>query len=416
MPSIQEEVKEVAEGMKRDFEEFKKENDRRLKLLEEKGTAGADREEKVNKISESLGKMEEKFEKLETVLSRAGSPADSAEAKTEQALLAKQAVKAISRGRKPEAKAMEAYLAEFPEGFKNLDEFKALSVDSDASGGFFVRPEISSQITKKIFESSPIRELASVITISSDAFEEAYDEDEPASGWVGERGTRSETATNEIKMIRIGTHELYAEPKATQKLLDDASFDVEGWHQGKVIDKFARDEATAFVSGDGVVKPTGITSYAAGDGFNKIEQVVSGSAGAVAADGLISLQNALLEGFQANALFLMRRATATEIRKLKDSQNRYLWSVDGDLKGGMLFSLLGKPVRYAADMPAVAANALSIAYGDFRMGYLVVDRIGIRVLRDPLTSKGFVKFYTTKRVGGGVRNFQAIKLQKLATS
>src|SRR5690606_23622269 len=184
-------------------------------------------------------------------------------------------------------------------------------------GGYFVRPAMSAEITKKVFESSPIRELAGGITISTDAFEELYDNDEPGSGWVGELSSRSETDSNQMNKIRIECHELHASPKASQKLLDDSMLDIESWHAGKVVEKFARDEATAFVSGNGVNKPRGILSYASGDGFNKIEQIASGSNGAPTADKLIELQDSLLEPFQAGAVWLMRRSVWTLVRQLK---------------------------------------------------------------------------------------------------
>jgi HK97 family phage major capsid protein len=289
---------------------------------------------------------------------------------------------------------------------------KALSVDSDPDGGYLVRPEVSSEIVKKVFESSPVRELASVQTISSDALEIIEDLDEAASGWVGERQARSETDTPQIKKIVIPAHELYANPKASQKLLDDAQVNIESWLQEKVSSKFARDEATAFVTGNGVLKPMGFLSYAAGTGFNQVEQVNSGDANLVTDDGLLDLQGALKEDYQANATWLLKRSTLTAIRKLKDGDDNYVWQPG--IANGVPSLILGKPYRLANDMPAVAANALSIAYGDFKMGYQIVDRVGIRVLRDPYTAKPYILFYTTKRVGGAVKNFEAIKIQKIA--
>ncbi len=412
------EIKQLGEGLKRDFESFKEAHKAEIRELKEKGFAPADYKEKVDRVSEGMAKIEDKIEGIKTAMARAPQGDAEAEAKAENAKIVRMSSKAMQtflrRGR-VSAEDHAAYVKEMGSflGPEN-SEFKSLSTQSDPDGGYFVRPMVSAEITKKVFESSPMRELADSITISTDTFEELYDYDEPDSGWVGEMATRSETDTNQMKKIMIAVHELHASPKASQKLLDDSMLDVESWHAGKVAEKFARDEATAFIGGSGILKPKGILSYTSGDAFDAIEQVNSGSIGAATADGLISLQDALLEAFQPGASFLMRRAVWTTIRKLKDSNNNYLAATSGDLTQGDARVLLGKPVKLAADMQAAAADSLSIAYGDFKKGYLIVDRVGIRVLRDPYSTKGQVLFYTTKRVGGGVRNFQAIKLQKFA--
>jgi HK97 family phage major capsid protein len=400
------ELKKVGEEIKKDFENFKSENDKRIVTLE-KGRGVADFEEKLAKNNSNIESLEKKLEEIAVAIKRKGS----AEAAVDSDC------KEVASSFMRKGKISSEQEAEYR---KHLDiiggGYKGLSVDSEADGGFLVRPAVSATITKKVFESSPVRQVAGSETISTDRWEELYDNDEPDAGWVGERETRTETGTNQLNMIAIPVHEMYAEPKITQKLLDDSALNVEAWHQGKVAEKFARIEASAFVNGDGVKKAKGFLSYASGTGFNQIQQVNSGNASAFTADGLIDLQNALLEEFQMNASWMMKRASAGSVRKLKSTDGAYLWSVDpvGALNGGPMFSLLGKPLRYADDMPAVGANALAAVYGDFAKGYLIIDRIGIRVLRDPLTTKGYVKFYTCKRVGGGVRQFQALKIQKLA--
>jgi HK97 family phage major capsid protein len=399
------ELKKVGEEIKKDFENFKSENDKRIQTLE-KNRGVADFDEKLAKNNDSIEALEKKLEDIQVALKRKGS---------EQAEVAdcKDVVSSYLR----KGRISESQAADYVKHLETVGAgYKGLSVDSEPDGGFLVRPSVSSTITKKIFESSPVRQLASAETISSDRWEEIYDNDEPDAGWVGERESRVETGTNQLNMIAIPVHEMYAEPKITQKLLDDSAVDVESWHQGKVAEKFARLEASAFVSGDGIKKPKGFLSYANGTGFNQLEQVNSGHASQFTADGLISLQNALLEAFQMKASWMMKRSSAGAIRKLKSNDGAYLWNVDpvGALNGGPVFSLLGKPLYYADDIPAAAANALAAVYGDFSQGYKIIDRIGIRVLRDSLTTKGFVKFYTCKRVGGGVRQFQALKIQKLA--
>jgi HK97 family phage major capsid protein len=290
---------------------------------------------------------------------------------------------------------------------------KALSVGSDPDGGYLVSPERSNRILTQVYESSPIRQIATIETIGTDALEIPVDEGEAGAGWVGETEAPSETSTPQIGVQRIPVHELYAEPKATQKLLEDGSIDIGGWLEGKIADKFARTEATAFVSGSGVRQPRGLLTYPAGTSRTQIEQVVSGAASAVTADGIVNLVYALKEFYTAGAAFLMRRATVGAVMLLKDANNQYIWRPG--IESGQPSTLMGYPVREAADMPAVAANALAIAFGNFRFAYTIVDRLGVTVLRDPYTAKPFVKFYTRKRVGGDVTTFEAIKLQKIAT-
>ncbi|QDV34917.1 phage major capsid protein [Tautonia plasticadhaerens] len=295
-------------------------------------------------------------------------------------------------------------------------ELKALSVNADPSGGFVVMPELGGIIQTKVWESSPMRQLASVITIGTDSYEVILDNDEAGSGWVGETGSRSTTSTPQLGKLTIPVNELYANPKATQKILDDAGIDMESWLGSKVVDKFARDEATAFISGTGVLKPKGILSYTAGTdiGAQQVEQIVSGSAGAFTIDGLISLQNGLKEPYQAGAVFLMKRSSWGAIMKLKDAENRLYFNLTLDKNAGLETMVLGKKIYFADDMPVAASASLSVAYGDFKRAYQIVDRMGIRVLRDPFTDKPYISFYTTKRVGGAVINFEAYKLLKLS--
>ena len=228
--------------------------------------------------------------------------------------------------------------------------------------------------------------------------------EKPSAAWTTETGTVTETATPQINKRAINVFEMYAQPKATQKLLDDASIDVEAWVAEKVADKFARMEATAFINGNGTTQPKGILQYGAGTGFGKIQQVTSGAAGVVSvvcADSLIVLFYGLQEAYTRDATFLMNRATLQSVRLLKlATTNQYIWQPS--LAAGAPDTLLGIPVAQAADMPIASANSLSVALGDFKQAYLIVDRIGLRTLRDPFTEKPFVKFYTTRRTGGEV--------------
>lgn len=297
-------------------------------------------------------------------------------------------------------------------------ESKALSVNSQPDGGYFVSPQMSARISTFQRETSPVRQVATVETISNaDSLEGFYDGDEAGASWVAEEASRTETTTPEIGKWSIATHEIYAEPRATQKVLDDAARDLEGWLSEKVSDKFNRTENTAFVLGTGVGQPRGFMTFAAGTpaGTTRdvIQQINSGSASALTADGLITLVYTLKRAYRDGSTWAMNRASVAAVRKLKGSDNNYLWQPG--LGGGQPSTLLGYGINEFEDMADIAANSLSVAFGNFRIAYTIVDRQGVRVLRDPYTAKPYVKLYTTKRVGGDVINFEAIVIQKTAS-
>jgi HK97 family phage major capsid protein len=292
---------------------------------------------------------------------------------------------------------------------------KTMLVGSNPDGGYLAPVEMLSKISKRIFETSPMRQLATVITTANEAVEMPLDDGQFSSGWVGEVDSRPDTDTSKIGMITIPSHEQYAMPVSSQKALDDVSINLESFINGKVSEKFSRLENTGFVTGDGNKKPTGFLSYAnwATLGIyqrDALETRPTAAASVFDGDDFIQLQTDLLEYYQANATWLMSRKTWAAVLELKDAVNgNYLLNPAMLFQGVLGMQLLGKPVRLFSDMPAKADSAVPVAYGDFREGYTIVDRIGIRILRDPYTSKGFVKFYTTKRVGGAVTNYQAIK-------
>jgi HK97 family phage major capsid protein len=305
---------------------------------------------------------------------------------------------------------------------------KALSVGIEADGGYWVTPEMSSRVLTRIFETSPIRTIASVMTIGTDAVEFPNDLNSAVSGgWVGEKQSRDETDTPQVGTQRIPVHEQYAMPKATQKLLDDATFAVESWLANKIADIMIRTENAAFVSGNGEAKPKGFLDYASASvttddatrAWGILQYVPSGGAAdfhaTLPGDALIDIVHKIQPQFRAGAVWLMNRATTAGVRKMKDGQDNYLWSA-GDIQRGNPQSLFGHPIVMAEDMPDVGANTFPIVFGDFRAGYQIVDRQGIRTLRDPFTDKPFVLFYTTRRVGADVLNFDAIKLFKIATT
>lgn len=293
---------------------------------------------------------------------------------------------------------------------------KALRVGIDPDGGFLVTPAMSSRIITILRDTSPVRQFATVETISSDKLEMPRDIDDVGEGWVGEEEARPETSTPQVGVANIPVHEQYAEPRATQKFLDDASINAEAWLAGKVGDRFARVEATAFVNGNGVNKPRGLLSYPtaatadASRAWGTFQHIASGHATSVTADAIRSLPYQLKEGYVAGSRWMMNRLTVLEIMLLKDGEGRYLWQQS--MSEGQPSSLMGYPLATATDFPTLGADSLSIAFGDFARTYTVVDRLGITTLRDPYTAKPFVKFYSRRRVGGDVVHFESMKFIK----
>lgn len=321
----------------------------------------------------------------------------------------------------PHQKAFAAYLRSGEdEGLRDLPfEGKAMSTAVAADGGYLVDPQTSDTIKSALTATASIRAIASVVTVESTSYDVLIDHTEMGSGWANEAANLSETATPQIDRITIPVNELSAMPKISQRLLDDSAFDIEGWLAGRIADKFARSEASAFVNGDGVDKPKGFLDYPTVDEmiwtWGNIGYVVTGTAGAIDdGDPIIELVYALGAEYRANATFVMNSKTAGTVRKLKDADGRFLWS-DG-LSQGEPARLMGYPVLIAEDMPDVAADAMAIAFGDFTNGYTIAERPDVRVLRDPFSAKPHVLFYATKRVGGAVSDFNAIKLLKFGTA
>jgi HK97 family phage major capsid protein len=370
-------------------------------------------EENQKSLQESHKLLEAELTGIKTALNRA--PAGTAEDKSKES--SAQVKKLFNQFARSKRSQQEDF-SEFLEKSGDDPEVKALSVGSDPDGGYLVMPEFGGIIQTKVFESSPIRQLASVISISSDTYEYVLDNGEADGEWVGETVAPTTETTPTVGKKSITVHEIAAKPKATQKLLDDGIIDVEPWLAGKVADIFARKEATAFVSGNGVAKPRGILTYTAGTdiGQEQIEQVVTGSAANFTYDGMVDLQNSLKEDYQSNASFLFKRATNAALMKIKDGEGTPIFNLTYDKNVGLRPTLMGQPVYFGNDMPSLAANALAMVYGDIRRAYQIVDRVGIRVLRDPYTSKPYIIFYTTKRVGGAVINFEAVKIAKVAAA
>ncbi len=321
----------------------------------------------------------------------------------------------------PHQKAFEAYLRSGEDdGLRGLElEGKAMSTAVNSDGGYLVDPVTSETVQSVLASTASIRAIANVVHVESTSFDVLIDHTEPSAGWASETAATAETTTPSIDRIQIPLYELNAMPKASQRLLDDSAFDIESWLAGRIAQKFATAEAAAFVSGDGADKPTGFLNHTAvADAtwtWGNLGYIATGVDGDFnGGDSLIDLVYALGAEYRANGTFVMNSKTAGAVRKLKDADGRHLWS-DG-LAAGEPARLLGYPVLIAENMPDIATGSDSIAFGDFRAGYTIAERPDLRVLRDPFSAKPHVLFYATKRVGGDVSDFAAIKLLRFAVS
>ncbi|HVW94200.1 MAG TPA: phage major capsid protein [Devosia sp.] len=378
------------------FEEFKHANDRRLGEIERRGAADVISDDKVNRLNAVLDGAKSALDRV--ALERARPRLETGDAGPT---------------------AGDEYKDAFSAYVKRGEE-KALSVGSNPDGGYLVPTETETQISRMLTAISPIRSIASVRQISSAVYKKPVTIAGPVVGWAAETAARTQSNTQTLDALNFATAELYAMPAATSAFLDDAAVDVGAWIAEEVNAAFAEQEGTAFVNGDGSNKPLGFmqapqvaeTSWAWGKlGFVKTGVSANWPA-SNPSDVLIDLVYTLKAGYRQNANWVMNRQTQAAIRKMKDADGNYLWQPAAAPDGRA--TLLGFPLVEAEDMPDIAADAAPIAFGDFKRGYLVVDRTGVNVLRDPFSAKPYVLFYTTKRVGGGVQDFDAIKLLKFS--
>lgn len=387
-----------AEAIARAFESYKEANDARLAAIEQ-GRADVLLDEKVDRIDRALVEQKAAIERLALAARRPALAADPRESEYKS--------------------AWGAYLRRGDESAVARFEGKSLSIGGDA--GFTAPPELDRLIEVRLKAASPMRGIATVITTSANVFKKPVATAHSGSNWVAETAARSETSTPTLAVIDFPTAELYANLAATQALLEDAYVNIEEWIAGEVEEAFSAQERLAFVDGDGVNKPKGFLRHTtvvdASHAWDKIGYLATGVAGAFPAsnpvDKLLDLVFAPKAQFRQNARFVLNRKTLAAIRKLKDASGNYIWQ---PTEGGAGSSILGYPVAEIEEMPDIAADKFAIAFGDFQRGYLIVDRAGVRVLRDPFTAKPYVLFYVTKRVGGGVQNFDAIKLLKFGVS
>jgi HK97 family phage major capsid protein len=432
-------IKSLIDKQGEAWEEFKKTNTA-LIAAKADGKAVGDIEAKLATISTAMDKLADDRKMIEDFMAKATAPGAGG-TKEDKDLQAE--VKGFnlmmraefqSKG-KPIPAALDADgYTHYKSGFFKLvagvqldnlepDERKAMSAGSDPDGGYLLPHSTVGRTVVKLFEQSTMRRLATVQTIGTEKIEGIIDNNEADAGWVAELGTRSDSNTPQVGKWEIAAHEMYAMPKISQKLIDDAATDVEGWLAGKVADKFGRVEGTAFCTGTGVGQPRGLFSYttaATSDdtrAWGTFEHVVTGASGAfhtTKADPLQDLIGAMKDQYLQRAQWLMRREVRTAVRKMKEAtSDRYLW--EPSLQAGQPDKLLGYAVNIDQYVPAIAASSLSLAFGDFAEGYTVVDRVGMRTLRDPFTAKPYVVFYTTKRTGGGAVNYEAVKFLKFST-
>ena len=396
----------VVDDLKYAFEAFKETNERELAEFKSRGAADVVTSDKLERINRTLDAHQRRFDEISlkaqrphlTTASASGHPRSHAE-------IAHKA-------------GFEGYVRR-GETVGLLDlEGKALSIGSNPDGGYLVPPETEAAVTQALRAISPIRAISAIRQVSSSVYKKPFSVNGFGAGWVGETTARPQTSTPTIDALSFPTMELYAMPAATSSLLDDSAVNIDQWIADEVRVAFAQQEGSAFVTGDGVNKPRGFLSYPtvanAAWTWGSIGTISTGVTGAFPVanpyDKLIDLIYSLKAGYRAGASFVMNRATQAQMRKFKDLEGDYLWTPA--LRPGDAPSLMGFPVVEAEDMPDIAADATALAFGDFQRGYLVVDRVGLRVLRDPYSAKPYVLFYTTKRVGGGVQDFNAIKLMK----
>jgi len=434
------EIKSLGENTKASYDELRKTHEQLKSVVDNyEGKMAADITEQITKLSEDIVTrqvaLDESWTKradaIETAIQRMPSQMSEKDAKlNDEAYSFYKAAKVCQKKEGvtyQDLVNLEVNIDEYKaykKGFERFirmkgdqrnmgpDHFKSLSVGVDPDGGYTVTPAMSSRIITKQYEFDPIRQLAAIETISTQAIEWMVDWGQAGWGWEAETETGAETDTPTLKKKRIPVHVMYAKPHATQTLLEDSGINIENWLADKVADRFMRGEAAAFVNGDGVGKPRGFLTYSNGTDYGQIQQVGMGAAASLTGDGFVTVKYSLLEHYLNMGTWIMNRTTVRDAMYLKDGTGQYIWKPGFDKDSQA--TILGLPVKMSTTMPAVAANSLSVALAYWREAYMIVDRLGITIQRDPYTAKPFVEFYTRKRVGGDVVNFEAIKIGKIS--
>ncbi|MEP3197079.1 MAG: phage major capsid protein [Lentilitoribacter sp.] len=398
------EVANAFEDFMRAFESYKETNDERLAQVEQRIGSDVVTTEKMDRISLS---MDDQKRKLDQLMVKGSRP-----------VLGDQSFDFSDNEHK---NAFNAYIRRGDEMGLRLVEQKALSQSSDPDGGYLVPDELDQQIGRRLSDLSPIRSISSVRQVTGSVLKKPFSQNGMAVGWVGETDARPQTTNAQLVELQFPTMELYAMPAATSSLLEDSAIDIDTWIMSEVEAAFAEQEGSAFVNGDGVNKPTGFLNAPQVDdaswSWGNLGYIATGTDagfGDDPSDRLIDAIYSLKSGYRQNAKFVMNRKTQGTIRQFKDADGNYMWQPPA--APGQQAMLHGFPVVEAEDMPDIASDTMSVAFGDFERGYLVVDRQGVSVLRDPYSAKPYVLFYTTKRVGGGVQNYEALKLIKFGAS
>ena len=409
-----EETKKAIASLGNTYEEFKIANDERLKKLEAKGTVDPLLTEKVEKINADVTELSKMKAELDLLAK------EVAQAKT----LPGGGDSEVNGARAEHKDAFEKWFRSGGEAnlanVKQLQVKAGLSTLSDPDGGYIVAPpEFDKAIDRVAGTISVMRNLATVRSIGTNEYKKIVNVGGASSGWVAEKETRSETNTPTLKEIAINQKEIYAEPGCTQLSLDDSYMDLASWLADEVSVEFTEQEGEAFVTGDGVAKPHGIAGYTmvtnASYEWGKVGYVPGGHATLLnSADKLIDLQHALKPSYRNGATWLCNDITCSKIRSLKDGDGAYIWRPG--LTEGTPDMLLGKPITYDDNVADIGAGNFPLFFGNFKRAYLILDRMGIRILRDPFTSRGNILFYTTKRVGAGIVLFEALKALKIATT
>lgn len=392
------------------FEAFREANDERLVQVETRVGADIVTVEKMNRINNALDEQKNLMDRMIIKNQRPSFGSENGKGNFQTMAMVEH------------KNAFNCYIRSGKENDLRSFEEKAMSYSSDPDGGYLVPDETAAEIGRRLAEISPIRSVAGIRVVSSAMYKKPFAVTGPSTGWVAETSVRPQTAAPALSELQFPTMELYAMPAATSSLLEDSAINIDQWIAEEVEVAFAEQESAAFINGDGVNQPKGIlTNTVVAESswsWGSLGYVPTGADGEFstsdASDTLVDTIYSLKAGYRQNANWLMNRRTQADIRKLKDADGNYLWQAPS--AAGEKAMLMGFPVLEAEDMPDIASDSLSVAFGDFNRGYLVVDRAGVRVLRDPFSAKPYVLFYTTKRVGGGVQDFDAIKLIKFGTA
>jgi HK97 family phage major capsid protein len=421
-------VNEAIEKIGGAFEEFKSNMTDRIKAVESKGHVDPLLEEKLNRITEDLAKsdaakdlLDEQKKSLDELKARTAEM----EEKLNRPILTeggKSIVPAEVLAKRNEflRTGNDAIRHEVNEQMASLAQGKSLNMTVSEDGAVFWETMKDSAILQLVREQSPIRQIATVKSIGGPAYELRKKTGASTGGWVGEREARAETTSPTFGKQVINVHEIYAEPWATQTMLDDADFDIEADLNEDIAETFAIEEGTAFVTGNGEKKPRGFLTYGVSTSptSEQMEYIPSGASGAFVASGghvvFDTVIGTLKDAYHDGAVWVMKRPTLASIMKMMDENKQFVWQPS--LQAGTPSTIRGFAVKQADAMPTLAANSLSVAFGNFMKGYYIVDRQGVRLVRDPYTTKPYVKFYTTARMGGDVVRHEAIKVIKFATS